>query len=298
MNQPTKSTAVRTSLAVLGCAVVALAWRCAPVGSKQDIAAHHVAGPVHYLEGRGGNIGISAGADGVLMIDDKFANLAPQIRAAIEGISADPIEFLINTHHHGDHTGGNPVFGGEATILAHENVRTRLQAPDPRSGETMDAVGWPVLTFPRQVNVHFNGEEIRVVHFPACHTDGDSVVFFTGSNVVHMGDLFFLDRFPFVDLDAGGSVAGLIEGVTAVLGQIADDTHVIPGHGTLATKADLERYRDMLVETRALVAAAVAEGASADDLERDGILSDHAQWGGGFITSDKFLDTLVRELTQ
>jgi glyoxylase-like metal-dependent hydrolase (beta-lactamase superfamily II) len=296
-----KAIPVRIALVVSSTVLVATAWCYAPLEPRQDIevTTHHVKGPIHFLEARGaGNIGVSAGPDGVLMIDDQFADRAPKIQAALTAIQDAPVDFLINTHFHGDHTSGNTVFGQTASILAHKNVRARLLEPDRRTGQPMPAVGLPVVTYPQQVSVHFNGEEIRVEHFPSSHTDGDSVVFFTGSDVVHMGDLFFLARFPYVDIDAGGSVRGLIESVNAVLARVSDETKIIPGHGALANKGDLAEYRDMLVDTLARVEAALAEGASADDLKRDAILADYAEWGTGFINSDRFIDTLVRELSR
>ncbi len=296
-----KLVSARTSLVVLACALVASAWCYAPFVPPQgvELAAHHVAGPIHFLAARGaGNIGVSAGPDGVLLIDDQFADRAPSIQLALKAIRDAPVDLLINTHFHGDHVGANPVFGATASILAHDNVRARLLLPDERSGEPMAAAGLPVVTYPGRIDLHFNGERIRVEHFPRSHTDGDSAVFFTGSNVVHMGDLFFLRRFPFVDLDAGGSVRGLIASVNAILERVDDQTRIIPGHGTLASRADLVEYRDMLVDTLGRVEAALAQGATAAELERDGVLADYAEWGTGFITSSRFLDTLVRELSQ
>jgi glyoxylase-like metal-dependent hydrolase (beta-lactamase superfamily II) len=296
-----KAIPIRVALVVFATALVASAWCYAPLGPVQDVSVttHHVKGPVHFLEARGaGNIGVSAGPDGVLMIDDQFANRAEQIQAALTAIQDAPVDYLINTHYHGDHTNGNTVFGVTASILAHDNVRARLLQPDRRTGQPMDAAGLPVVTYPQQLSVHFNGEELRVEHFPSAHTDGDSVVFFLGSDVVHMGDLFFVARFPFVDIDAGGSVRGLIESVNAILARVTDETKIIPGHGPLATRAELATYRDMLVDTLGRVEGALSEGATADDLKRDDALADYAAWGTGFITSERWLDTLVRELSQ
>jgi cyclase len=207
--------------------------------SKVEIKVIPVAGKVYMLEGAGGNIGVSVGEDGILLVDDQFEPLAPKIRAALGGIAGagsggGKIKLLINTHWHGDHVGGNKVFGPEATILAQTNVRRRLATEQTVRGEKvapLPSQALPVVTYDQAVSVHWNGEEIKVVHFPHGHTDGDSVVFFTGSNVVHMGDDFFNGMFPFVDLGTGGSVQGLIDNVTRVLAMMPPDAKVIPGHG-------------------------------------------------------------------
>ena len=182
--------------------------------SRIEIKTTHVAGSIYMLEGAGGNIGVSVGPDGILLVDDQFAPLAEKIRNALKALGEGPLKFLVNTHFHGDHTGGNVVFGAEAHIISHANVRKRLQMKSP-SKEAL-----PVVTFGDSLSIHFNGEEIRVMHFPNSHTDGDSVVFFTGSNVVHTGDLFFSGRFPYVDLDSGGDMEGLIKHITDLLTEL------------------------------------------------------------------------------
>ena len=179
--------------------------------TKVEMKPTQVAGQVWMLEGLGGNIGVSVGEDGILIVDDQFAPLADKIRAALKGMGEGKLKFVLNTHYHGDHTGANPAFGPEAPIIAHHNVRVRLLT-ESRRGERvtppMAKEGLPVITYADGLSIHFNGEEIRVLHLPGGHTDGDSVVLFTGSNVVHMGDDFFHNRFPFVDLDAGGASRG------------------------------------------------------------------------------------------
>src|SRR5215468_7656871 len=197
--------------------------------SKVEIKVTKVAGAVYMLEGSGGNIGVSVGEDGIVIVDDQFAPLAPKIKAALKSINDKPVKFVLNTHFHGDHAGGNEEFGREATIIAHENVRKRLQTgasvagrefkPSPREA-------LPVVTFNDRATVHLNGEDIRAIHFPNGHTDGDSVIFFPQSNVVHMGDDFVTYGFPFVDVRSGGSVGGMIAGVEKVLSMISPDVKV------------------------------------------------------------------------
>ena len=278
------------------------AWRLAPAPqdlSAVEIVARPVAGAVHYLEGFGGNIGVSVGADGVLIVDDQFADLAPRIRAALDGLDGEgdgAPRFVLNTHFHGDHTGANPVFGRLAPIVAHENVRRRLVAGD-RAERAMEPAGLPVITYAAAdgLSLYFNGEEIRVRHFPAAHTDGDSVVWFSGSKVLHTGDLFFNGMFPFVDLDSGGSVAGLTRAVADLLSDLAPDVKVIPGHGPLGDRAALERYHEMLVRCQALVAEALEAGEDVEAMLANGLLVDFESWSWGFIDTRRFLETLVRE---
>jgi len=254
-----------------------------------------VAGSVYMLQGAGGNIGVSAGPDGVLIVDDQFAPLAEKIRAALKAINPGRLAFVLNTHWHGDHTGGNEVFAGEATLVAHDNVRQRLATDQTVFGEKVPAApakALPVVTFDQSLTVHFNGEEIRALHFPHGHTDGDSVIFFTRSNVVHMGDDFFADRFPFVDLGSGGSVQGLVENVAKVLAQVPADAKIIPGHGALSTVEDLQRFHGMLVATSGIVRQRIAAGKSREDVVKEGLPEEWAPWGTGFIKTDLWLQTI------
>jgi cyclase len=263
--------------------------------SKVEIKATKVAGNVYMLEGAGGNIGVSVGSDGILIVDDQFAPLADKIRAALKGLGDGKLKFVLNTHWHGDHTGGNPVFGPEAPIIAQENVRKRLMTEQHVMGQTMPPLaqeGLPVITFEDKVSVHFNGEEIKAVHFPHGHTDGDSVIFFTGSNVVHMGDDFFAGRFPFVDLESGGSVQGMTEAVGKILPQLPDDVKVIPGHGPLSTKADLQKYYEMLQKTTAIVQQRMKAGESLETIQAEGLPDEWKEWGSGFIDTKRWLQTV------
>ncbi len=278
----------------------ALLLAAAPV-SGQGLTVSHIAGSIHMINGQGGNIGVSVGADGFLMVDDKFAPLADQIRALLKDLGEGDLEFLLNTHFHGDHTGGNAEFGAETPIIAHHNVRARLTTEQQRGDRITPPappVAWPVITFAEALSIHFNGEEVRVLHVPHAHTDGDALIFFTGSNVIHMGDTFFNQRFPFVDMDSGGAVDGVLAAGRAVLAQANPETRIIPGHGPVASPSDLETYLRMIEETRAAVAAGIDAGHSLEELQAVGAGDEWATWGDGFISTDRWIATLHRDLTE
>ncbi|MEE8169112.1 MAG: MBL fold metallo-hydrolase [Phycisphaerae bacterium] len=267
------------------------------------IKATHVAGAVYMLEGAGGNIGVSVGADGVLIVDDQFAPLAERIRAAIETLEHGKgrLHFVLNTHWHPDHVGGNATFSREAHIIAHENVRKRLSTQQKifeRVIEPSPSVALPVITFDDTLSVHFNGERIRLVHVPHAHTDGDSVIWFPKSNVVHMGDLFFAGKFPFVDLGSGGDVEGLIRGVAQAMERLPAGVKVIPGHGPLSTPADLKTYQQMLIDSVKIVRERIAAGKTLDEIKAAGMPEKYADWGDGFIKTDAWLETVYNSLTR
>jgi glyoxylase-like metal-dependent hydrolase (beta-lactamase superfamily II) len=266
--------------------------------SKVEIKATKVAGNIYMLEGAGGNIGVCAGEDGIVIVDDQYAPLANKIKEALKGISDKPLKFVINTHFHGDHTGGNVEFGNEATIIAHENVRKRLKegGPPPGGAKPAPKVALPIITFNDRTTVHVNGEDIRAVHFPNGHTDSDSVIFFPQSNVVHMGDDFVTYGFPFVDVKSGGSISGMIAGDEKVLGMLSADAKIIPGHGALSTPADLRKFIDMLKETRALVADAIKHGKSVQQMKEEHVLEKYESLGTGFIKTDAWIDTLYNDV--
>jgi len=269
--------------------------------SQEQMKVTKVAGTVYMLEGAGGNIGVSVGEDGVVLVDDQFAPLAPRIREAIKGITDKPIKFVLNTHFHGDHTGGNAQFSSEAPIIAHENVRKRLKEGGIVAGTEIKPAAkeaLPVITFNDRATVHLNGEDIRAIHFPNGHTDGDSVIFFPQSNVVHMGDDFVTYGFPFVDARSGGSVSGMIAGVEKVLSLTPADVKVIPGHGPLSTPEDVRQFLQMLKETRALVAQAANQGRSAGQMKQDHLLAKYENLGKGFIKTEAWIDLLYAEVTQ
>jgi cyclase len=286
--------------ALLGFALSGMAAAQGRDFSKVEIKATPVAGKVYMLEGAGGNIGVSVGSDGLLIVDDQFAPLADKIRAALKGLGKGDLAFVLNTHWHFDHTGGNEAFGSEATIIAHDNVRKRMEKGQTIFGEAIPPAppkALPVVTFGESVTVHFNGEEIRVLHYPRGHTDGDSVIFFTGSNVVHMGDDYFAGRFPFVDLESGGSLAGLTENIEKVLGQVPDDVKIIPGHGPLSTKADLRGYLAMLEETTAHVRQRIEAGKDLKAIQAEGLPEKWKEWGSGFIKTEDWIALIHASLT-
>jgi glyoxylase-like metal-dependent hydrolase (beta-lactamase superfamily II) len=273
-----------------------------PDFSKVEVKATKVAGSVYMLTGQGGNIGVSVGEDGIVLIDDQYAPLAPKIEAALKSITDKPVKFIVNTHYHGDHTGGNEHFGKSAPIVAHDNVRKRLASGVTRRGQTTPPApkgALPVLTFNESVTIHLNGEDVRAVHMPHGHTDGDSVIWFTKSNVVHMGDDYFNGGYPFVDQENGGSVRGLIANLEKVLSLVADDAKIIPGHGALSDKAGLRKFTDVLKATVSAVETTMSAGKTLEQLKADKVLQEwDATWGQGFIKADFWIDTVHRELSK
>jgi cyclase len=283
----------------------ALAWAQGAAAqqdfSKVEVKAIPVAGRIHMLMGAGGNIGVSIGPDGILLVDDQYAPLAEKIRAALKSLGGGSLKFVLNTHWHGDHTGGNVIFGPEAPILAHTNVRKRLMAEQHVLGNTVapsPAKAWPVVTFDDSVAVHFNGEDIQVVHYPHGHTDGDSIIFFTGSNVVHMGDDFFNGMFPFVDLSSGGSVQGMADAVAAVIPRIPPGAKVIPGHGPLSDVNGLKTFSRMLTESLDTVRAGIQAHKSLADIQKAGLSPEWKSWASNFVTTDFWLETVYKSLTE
>jgi cyclase len=292
---------MKRTLAGLICACVVIAGAALAQQGLEDvqIRAEKVRGNVHVLiSDRAGNIGASVGEDGILIIDDKFAPLADKIRAALAGISQSPLKFVLNTHWHGDHTGGNVVFGKEAPIIAHTNVRKRLaEGSAARNVRPAPKEALPVITFDESLSVHFNGEEIKAFHIPHGHTDGDIVLLFTKSNVAHLGDDFFAGRFPFVDIDSGGSVRGLIRGIAHLLEQLPDDVAIIPGHGPVSTKENLREYYTMLVETTEHVRKQMEEGKSLEAILQAGVPERWKSWAWNFINEERWIRIIHRSLT-
>ena len=269
--------------------------------SKVQVKATKVAGNVYMLQGSGGNIGVSVGADGILIVDDQFAPLADKIRAALKELGQGKLRFILNTHWHGDHTGGNVVFGPEATIIAHDNVRKRLSTEQKsevfkNTTPASPKEALPVITFGQSLSVHFNGEEIRVIHYPQGHTDGDSVIFFTTSNVIHLGDDFFAGRFPFVDLESGGSIEGLTKNIGEIITQIPDGAKLIPGHGPLSTIDDLKSYHRMLQQPTDIVRQKVTAGKTLEQIKSEGLPEEWKPWGTGFIKTDLWIETIYKSL--
>lgn len=270
--------------------------------SKVEMKVTKVAGNVYMLEGAGGNIGVSVGEDGILIVDDQFAPLAEKIRAALKGIADKKLRFILNTHWHFDHTGSNAVFGPEAPIIAHDNVRKRMATEQKseffkRTTPASPKEALPVITFNQNLTVHFNGEEIRAIHFPQGHTDGDSVIFFVSSNVVHLGDDFFAGRFPFVDLESGGSVEGLTKNIGEIITKIPAGAKLIPGHGPLSGIEELKTYHNMLVTTSDIVRQKIAAGKTLDQVKSEGLPDTWKSWGTGFIKTDLWLEIVYRSLS-
>jgi glyoxylase-like metal-dependent hydrolase (beta-lactamase superfamily II) len=275
-----------------------LAGALAPAADQEpdvQVVATHVAGNVHMLVGQGGNIGISAGEDGILMVDDQFANLEEKIRAAIATIAEGAPRWLVNTHWHGDHTGGNAAFGRDAVLIAHDNVRARMETGGGR-GPASPKEALPVLTFGTHVTLHVNGEEVQVTHVPSAHTDGDAVLYFTESGVAHVGDLFFNGMFPFVDLQSGGSVSGMLDAVDVLLERLPEGTKIIPGHGPLADRAALDSYRKMLATSMRLVSGRIEEGMDESAAVAAGMPAEYAAWSWSFVSTERWLQTVYREL--
>jgi glyoxylase-like metal-dependent hydrolase (beta-lactamase superfamily II) len=273
--------------------------------SKVQIRVTKVSGSVYMLEGAGGNIGASVGEDGIVIVDDQYAPLAEKIQAALKGITDKPVRFIINTHYHGDHTGGNAYFQKQAPIIAQDNVRKRLESGGGAGNGSslhMDAKAQPkealpIITFDHDVTVHLNGEDIRALFFPAGHTDGDSIIFFPKSKVVHMGDDFVTYGFPFIDVESGGSIDGMIDAVEKVIAQLPADVKVIPGHGALSNVDDMRAYVKMLKETRAAVQKALGESQTLDQMKQAKLLDPWKKYSGGFVNEDAFLETLYYSLT-
>lgn len=265
-------------------------------GQDAVIKTEKAAGNVYVLFGQGGNIGVSVGKDGILMIDDQFERMADKIKAALKELGSDRPRFVFNTHWHGDHTGGNTIFGAESIIVAHTNVRNRLATPQNRGGEKtapFPPVGLPMITYDEGLSIHFNGEEVRAVHYKNGHTDGDTILFFTGSNVVHLGDDFFAGRFPFVDLNSGGSVEGLAKNIGELIKQIPADAKIIPGHGPISTITDLKNYHQTIVDTTAIVRQKM-KAKSLDAIKKEGLPEKYKEWGSGFIKTDAWIEAIYK----
>jgi cyclase len=273
--------------------------------SKVEMKVTHVAGTVYMLKGAGGNIGASVGEDGIVIVDDQYAPLADKIKSALKGITDKPIRFIINTHYHEDHTSGNAIFQRDAPVIAQDNVRKRLQegvtagnlgsvtaVHKPQAKEAL-----PILTFDHDMTVHLNGEDIRALHYPHGHTDGDSIIFFPKSNVVHMGDDFVRYGFPFIDLGGGGSVEGMITALEEIIPKLPADVKVIPGHGEISSLDDVRTYVGMLKDTRAVVQDGIKQGKSLDQLKHEKVLAKWEKYKNDFISSDAFIETLYNDLT-
>lgn len=278
----------------------------APVAAQQDfskveVKAEQLAPGVAVLFGAGGNIGVSFGEDGTVLIDDQYAPLTGKIQAAVAALGATPVKFLVNTHWHGDHSGGNENLGkAGAVIMAHDNVRVRMAAGgNVAGGATPPAAkaALPVITYADGLKLHLNGEDIRIVHVDPAHTDGDSFVHWTQANVIHMGDLFMKQiSFPFVDVGSGGDVRGFVAAADAVLAIANDQTKIIPGHGAIATKADLQNHRNMIATVIAKVEAGIKAGQSLDQIKATNPTDGFGVNPKGFISADRFVEAVYSNL--
>jgi glyoxylase-like metal-dependent hydrolase (beta-lactamase superfamily II) len=290
---------------VLGLAATVLLTAAPLLGAQSfdtvQVRATPVAGSVYILVGSGGNIGLVVGTDAVFMVDDQFAPLTPKVLAAIRAITPDPVRFVVNTHWHFDHTGGNEnMEKAGALIFAHENVRRRMSTDQfiealNRKEPAAPHAALPVITFTDTVSFHLNGDSIIVFHVPPAHTDGDAVVLFTKANVVHTGDLFVSDRFPFVDLSSGGSIHGIIGAAERIMLATNAQTKIIPGHGPLADRARLKAYHDMLYVIRDRMRREIAARRTIEQVLASKITAEYdAQWP---LNRERFLRLLYQELS-
>lgn len=264
----------------------------------QKVAEH-----IYLLKGSGGNIGVLTGPDGVVMIDDQFAPLSEKIAAAIKTLDTGPIRFLINTHIHGDHSGGNDNFGkAGATIVAHDQVRNRMmkESINPRLNRTFpprEKIAWPVITFDNNLKFHLNDEDIELLHFDPGHTDGDVIVHFKKANVYHTGDAFVRTGYPYIDGSNGGTLNGYISTLAKLLTVLDGNSKVIPGHGNLGTRADVQGVYDMLIDIRDQVSGALKSGKKVEDITNMNITAKYdAQWGAGFIKGKDFVLVVAESL--
>ena len=275
--------------------------------SKVEIRAEKLSETTYMLVGAGGNIGLSVGDDAVFVIDDQFAPLAPKIKAAIARITPKPVQFVLNTHFHFDHTGGNEAFGKDgALIVAHDNVRRRMSrdqlisfvtssSPQPASPK----VALPVITVAGEITFHINGEEVHAFHVPRAHTDGDLIVHFRKSDVVHMGDVYFNGSYPFIDVSSGGSADGVLAAVDRVLALATEQTKIIPGHGPLATRADLLAYRQLLATVVQRIRDLRRAGKSDDEIRSAKPAADFdARYGNGFIKPETFVQLMLAAIAR
>jgi glyoxylase-like metal-dependent hydrolase (beta-lactamase superfamily II) len=272
-----------------------------PVRQDVTVKVSKVTGNVYLLQGRGGNIGALTGPEGILIVDDDYKLVSEKLRDALKGLGSASPKFILNTHWHGDHTEGNEFFGKESIIVAHANVRKRLLDPPIIFGQKTapyPSFALPVVTYTESMSLHLNGEEVRLVHYPNGHTDGDTVVFFKNANVVHLGDDFFIGMFPFIDLDSGGSVQGVIANVRSLIATIPPDARLIPGHGPLATLDDLKTFHQMLVDTAKIVEDQMKAGKTLDEIKKAGLPAKYDALGKGFVKTDFWIDILHRSYSK
>jgi len=276
-----------------------------PDASQASVRVVPITAGVYMLEGMGGNIGLSVGKDDAFIIDDQYAPMTAKIKAAVATVTSKPVRFVVNTHWHGDHTGGNEAMAGSgALIFAHENVRRRMSSEQFMAAfntrvPASPVAALPVVTFSDTISFYINEDTVRTIHVRNAHTDGDAIMFFRSANVVHMGDTFFNGMYPFTDLSTGGSFAGMIAAADQALAMSNAGTRFIPGHGPLASRADMVRYRDMLVTVRQRVTRLLSQRRSIQQVLAAKPLADlDAQWGNGFLKPEPFLTIVYQSLSQ
>lgn len=281
------STRLLPALALFGSALFV---NSALAADAPKVSSQQLAPNLYLVKGSGGNIGALLGKDGALVVDAQFAATAPLVKAELQRLqSGIQVNTLVNTHFHKDHTDGNAALAGGAKIIAHQAVLSRLQRD-----AKFNKAGLPTETFSGEKTLQINGQQVLLQTMPVSHTDGDLVVWFKAQNVLHMGDLFFADRFPFIDLNSGGSVVGYINNTKTILGQIDDSTKIIPGHGELMDKAGLQRFLAMMEQTLAEVQAMKAQGLTADQAVAKGLSAQWKNWSWNFITEEKWIRTLYQ----
>lgn len=272
-------------------------------GAPQEVTVKttKVTDNLYMLQGMGGNIAALVGPDGILIVDDDYKTVSEKLRDALKTLGAASPKFIFNTHWHGDHTEGNQFFGRESIIVAQTNVRQRLSQINTILGsksKPYEAFALPMITYTESMSIHFAGEEVRAVYFPNGHTDGDSVIFFKKANVVHLGDDFFVGRFPFIDTDNGGSVTGLTRNIAALIKEIPADAKLIPGHGGLSTIDDLKAFHAMLVETTKIVEDAMKQKKTLDEIKKAGLPEKFKTWGSGFIKTEPWIELVYKSLSK
>lgn len=269
-------------------------------GEKNNTKLVKITNKIYMLQGKGGNIGLNFGNDGVFMIDDQFAEDFEEIQKQVKKVSNAPVRFLVNTHFHGDHTGGNAAMAATgATIFSQENVRARLQAMTQQDSKTISQEALPIVTFSEDLTFHINGEKILVFHVHNAHTDGDAMVYFTGSNVLHTGDVFFNGKYPFIDIENGGSLKGTVEAIGKALMLINEDTKIIPGHGNVGNYRDLQNAENVLSSVYKRVYTHYVNKKTVDEVTKMADLTqefDAEGYGSGFISTEDFLKMLYKSV--
>jgi glyoxylase-like metal-dependent hydrolase (beta-lactamase superfamily II) len=290
--------AVSTPSIVLGLLFVS----CLQAQEPPQVKVNELRSGVYMLQGQGGNIGLAIGSDAVFMIDDQYAQMSENIKHAVGALTKAPVKFILNTHWHGDHTGGNEHFAKSGSIIiAHENVYKRLSTDQLMQAfnvpvKASPVMALPVVTFAQEVGFHLNNDFIQAIHVENAHTDGDAIIHFTKANVLHMGDVFFNGRYPFIDVGSGGTLDGILAAVELGLELSDENTFIIPGHGSLAKISDLQKYHDVLSDINKQFKALKAAGKSDEEITDEAITLDYDEdWGGGFIGPEKFIEILLSQ---